>query len=66
MLVLSRKEDQGILIRNASTGETIEVFILRSKNGRVSVGVDASQEFEISRIEKTKTPARDASAAESR
>lgn len=66
MLVLSRKEEQGILIRNASTGETIEVFILRSKNGRVSVGVDASKEFEISRIEKTKTPTREPGAAESR
>lgn len=66
MLVLSRKEEQGVSIRNASTGESLQVFILRSKNGRVSIGVDAPQEFEITRIEMTKTPERDPGAAESR
>ena len=67
MLVLSRKEGQGISLRNKSTGETIEVLILDRRNGRVVVGVNAPLEFGISRIENPKTgPTHETSAAESR
>lgn len=65
MLVLSRKEGQGISVRNTSTGETIEVFILNRKGKRDLVGIGAPPGFEIRRIDLPKTPAPKTTAAES-
>jgi sRNA-binding carbon storage regulator CsrA len=66
MLVLSRKEGEGIRIRNTSTGETIEVFVKNQRRHRTTVGIDAPAGFAISRIEAPETPTSKTVTAETR
>lgn len=46
MLVLTRKNNESIII-----GNNIEVKILKSENGKVSIGIEAPKEIEINRKE---------------
>lgn len=46
MLVLTRKDDESIII-----GNNIEIKILKSENGKVRVGIEAPQNIEINRKE---------------
>jgi carbon storage regulator CsrA len=50
MLVISRRENEGILI-----GDGIRLVVLEVKTGRVRVGIDAGAETEILREELAET-----------
>lgn len=53
MLVLSRKEDQTIVLIHQRTGERIELMITALNGSRVSIGIEASQEWKTLRGELT-------------
>lgn len=64
MLVLSRKEDQSLFIRNAATGEVITVATQRIRGNRVIVGIEAPAHYQVTRSESDKTALKQLSAAE--
>lgn len=51
MLVLSRKENERIRIRDSRTGEEIWITIVRQGGGEVRIGIAAPPEFDIEREE---------------
>jgi sRNA-binding carbon storage regulator CsrA len=66
MLVLSRKEDQGVSIRNTATNEVIRVVVCGVAGKRVSLGIDAKKSsYEIVRDEIAETTPKHLGAAES-
>lgn len=46
MLVLTRKDDESIMI-----GNTIEIKIISAENGKVKIGIEAPKDIEINRKE---------------
>lgn len=46
MLVLTRKDDESIMI-----GKNIQIKIIKSDNGKVKIGIDAPRDIEINRKE---------------
>ena len=51
LLVLSRKEAQEIMI-----GEHIAVSIIKIRNGKIKIGIDAPREVNIRRVELNDSP----------
>lgn len=51
MLVLSRKEAQEIMI-----GEHIAVSIIKIRNGKIKIGIDAPKDVNIRRVELNDSP----------
>lgn len=51
MLVLSRKEAQEIMI-----GEHIAVSIIKIRNGKIKIGIDAPRDINIRRVELNDSP----------
>ncbi len=56
MLVLRRKEQQGITITNRRTGETIRVVVVKNSSDGTSIGVEASDDYRIVRSELLSEP----------
>ena len=46
MLVLTRKDDESIII-----GNDIEIKIIKTENGKVKIGIEAPKDIEINRKE---------------
>ncbi len=46
MLVLTRKDDESIII-----GKDIEIKIIKTENGKVKIGIEAPKNIEINRKE---------------
>jgi len=46
MLVLTRKDDESIII-----GKNIEIKIIKTENGKVKIGIEAPKDIEINRKE---------------
>jgi len=46
MLVLTRKDDESIII-----GKDIEIKIIKTENGKVKIGIEAPKSIEINRKE---------------
>ena len=46
MLVLTRKDDESIMI-----GKNIRIKVIKSDNGKVKLGIDAPKDIEINRKE---------------
>jgi len=49
MLVLERKEGESIIIKN--NDDVIEIILARDQHGRVKIGIDAPEKFNIVRKE---------------
>ena len=54
MLVLKRKANEKVIIRDKQTGRVIEVLVVRLLAGGVAIGFDADQSFQIDREELLK------------
>lgn len=50
MLVLERKEDESLSIRTPN-GDTLEIHLLTTKDGRSKIGISAPMDYEIIRNE---------------
>lgn len=53
MLVLSRKPSQQVLLQNRTSGELIQVLIVRTRSGQCSLGFNAPQNWSIQRDNST-------------
>lgn len=51
MLVLSRHEDERVVITDTATGERIEVLCVEIQGNKVRLGFEASKRFAIHRLE---------------
>ena len=51
MLILIRKRDERILIRNQETGEEIVILLVRSGTRAARIGIQAPQTYRIRRAE---------------
>lgn len=51
MLVLERRVDESLVLRNVRTGEVIEVMLVESKHARAKIGIDAQKEWVVTRKE---------------
>ncbi len=51
MLVLSRHEDESVVITDTVTGERIKVMCVEIRGDKVRLGFEASQRFAIHRLE---------------
>ena len=52
MLILSRKNDQSIVVGGSNSFErTIKITILGVKNGRVELGIEADADVPVNRFE---------------
>ena len=49
MLVVSRKNNEGILLINRQTGERISFTLIRATSDRCRVGIEATQDWNILR-----------------
>lgn len=51
MLVLTRYEDQAIVITNKNTGEKIRIMVSNVAGKRVRVGIEATTKYVVAREE---------------
>ncbi len=51
MLVITRRENEALIIKNKTTGETIRIEMLKCNHSRGKLGIDASETYDIQREE---------------
>lgn len=56
MLVVTRKNNEGVVVVNRQTGEVIKIRVLLLTE-KIKVGIDAPEKFEIIREELLNRPA---------
>lgn len=56
MLVLTRRREESVLVRDEVTGELLKIKVVRMKGSQVQLGFEASSRYKIFRDELDELP----------